>query len=169
MPDYKKAVFDACDLPGWAPQFDGDTGLGRVGEGAQTWTMDGKFSLPLIEGPTQQEIADGVIFATFFSSMYVVVHPDYVRTVRIVPTGPETTDLIVDWLVSPAAEMISDADVEKVCGLARLVLQQDGDVCERNQRGLHSRPHKAGMLVPQEYELWRFHEYIREKLAQAES
>jgi Rieske 2Fe-2S family protein len=167
MPDYKKAVFDACDLPGWQPKFEGDKGLGSVGAGAQTWSMDGKISLPLIEGPTEQEIATGVIFGTFLSSMYVVVHPDYVRTVRVVPTGPENTDLVVDWLVSPEAENISDDDIERVCELARLVVQQDGDVCERNQRGLHSRPHQAGMLVPQEYELWRFHEYIREKLARA--
>ena len=49
-----------------------------------------------------------------------------------------------------------------------LVMQQDGEVCELNQRGLHCLQHEQGVLVPQEYELWSFHEYVRSRLAAAE-
>lgn len=166
MPDYRQAVFDPGDLPGWQPRFDGDAGTGRVGRGARTWTLDGQSTLPTIEGPTEAEIAAGVVFASFTGSMFVVAHPDYVRSVRVVPTGAESIELVIDWLL-PAGQAVSEQDIERICALPRLVMQQDGDVCERNQRGLHSNAHRQGVLVGQEYELWNFHEHIRTKLARA--
>jgi Rieske 2Fe-2S family protein len=168
MSDYKHAVFDPADLPGWQPRFEGDTGVGRVGAGAKTWTFDGQTSLPAIKGPTDAELAAGVVFASIAGSMYVVAHPDYVRSVRVVPTGPESIELVVDWLLPEATE-ISKPDLDRICDLARLVIQQDGDVCELNQRGLRSRSHTEGVLVAQEYELWQFHEHIRAKLARADA
>jgi Rieske 2Fe-2S family protein len=105
-----------------------------------------------------------VVFASITGSMYVVAHPDYVRSVRVVPTGPESIELVVDWLLPEGTE-VSETDLERICDLARLVIEQDGEVCEINQRGLRSRAHADGVLVAQEYELWRFHEYIRAKLA----
>jgi Rieske 2Fe-2S family protein len=124
--------------------------------------------LPTIKGPTDAELAAGVVFASITGSMYVVAHPDYVRSVRVVPTGPESIELVVDWLLPKDTE-IGTQDLERICELARLVIQQDGDVCELNQRGLRSRSHAAGVLVSQEYELWQFHEHIRAKLARADA
>jgi Rieske 2Fe-2S family protein len=168
MPVYKQGVFDAVDLPGWQPQFDGDTGAGRVGAGVRTWTRDGQTSLPVIDGPGEAEIAAGVVFASIEGSMYVVAHPDYVRSVRVAPTGPESIELVVDWLLPKGTET-GEQDLERICDLARLVLEQDGDVCELNQRGLRSRSHEEGVLVAQEYELWRFHEHVRAKLAEPDA
>jgi len=91
MPVYRQGVFDPVDLPGWQPQFEGDTGVGRVGDGVRTWTRDGQTSLPVIKGLSDAEIAAGVVFTSITGSMYVVAHPDYVRSVRIVPTGPMRT------------------------------------------------------------------------------
>lgn len=164
MPVYQQGVFDAVDLPGWQPQFDGDTGVGRVAVGVETWTRDGQRSLPVISGLGEAEIAAGVVFTSITGSMFVVAHPDYVRSVRVVPTGPESIELVVDWLLPEGSEA-SEQDIARICELARLVVQQDSDACEMNQRGLRSRSHSAGVLVAQEYELWRFHEYIRAKLA----
>lgn len=168
MPVYKQGVFDAVDLPGWQPQFDGDTGVGRVGAGVRTWTRDGQTSLPLIEGLSEAEIAAGVVFASITGSMYVVAHPDYVRSVRVLPAGPEGVELVVDWLL-PEGTGISEQDLERICELARLVIQQDSDVCELNQRGVRSRSHANGVLVAQEYELWQFHEHVRAKLAELDA
>ena len=165
MPVYKQAVFDPMDVPGWEPAFDGDTGLASVAAGAKTWTLSGQSSLPTIEGPTQEEIDLGVLFTSVTGSMYVVAHPDYVRSVRIVPTGPESIDLVVDWLLPISNAGYDDAAIESIVELVRIVVQQDGAVCELNQRGVHSVRHAAGVLVPQEFELWHFHEWLREKLA----
>jgi Rieske 2Fe-2S family protein len=54
--------------------------------------------------------------------------------------------------------------MEKMLQLGRLVVEQDGRACELNQQGLKSSRHEAGVLVPQEYWLWEFHEWLRAKL-----
>ena len=41
------------------------------------------------------------------------------------------------------------------------VLEEDAGVCEINQRGLHSSRHEAGVLMPEEYDIHRFHEWVR--------
>ena len=130
----------------------------------RTWTMDGTSPLPNMDGLTEQEKMAGVEFASFPASMYIAAHPDYIRTVRIVPTGPESIDLVVEWLVPESVEIGSEDEIQAILGLAQIVLKQDADVCELNQRGLKSRRHAEGVLVAQEYELWEFHEWLRERL-----
>jgi len=165
MPLYRHAVFDASDLPDWKPADAADRGGARVADGVRTWTLDGQSPLPTMPGPTEHELAAGVAFASFTAGMFIVAHPDYVRSVRIVPTGPESIDLVVDWLLPPEAANASAADLAPIFGLAGKVMQQDRDICELNQRGLHSLPHAAGVLVAQEHTLWRFHEWLRQRLA----
>jgi Rieske 2Fe-2S family protein len=96
--------------------------------------------------------------------MFVVAHPDYARSVRIVPTGPESIELVVDWLLPAAHGEPSAEQLAHITGLARQVIQQDGDACELNQVGLHSRRFEHGVLVPQEHVLWEFHEWLRARL-----
>ena len=133
-------------------------------EGMQTWTMDGKIRLPILDGLSQDDIDRGMVFASFTASMFVVGHPDYVRSVRIYPTGPETTDLVVDWYLMPGTADSHAGDIDHMLELGRLVVEQDGSLCDLNQAGLHSRAYDQGVLVPQEYWLWDFHEWVRERV-----
>jgi Rieske 2Fe-2S family protein len=169
MPDYAKGAFDAADLPGWTPAYDGDVGNGTVGNGARTWSMDGQIHLPVIEGPTERELEAGIAFAQFPASLYMSGHPDYVRVVRIRPTGPESIELVANWLVPKSHAITDPAQLAPIVDFVKIVLQQDAEVCELNQRGLHSSQHEVGVLTPQEYELWRFHEDVRQKLRVAET
>ena len=114
---------------------------------------------------TAEEIDRGVAFASFTASMYIVAHPDYVRTVRIVPTGPESTELVVDWLLPETTRLAGPDDLLPILELARTVIREDGEACELNQRGLRSRRFAAGVLVGQEYDLWTFHEWLRSRVA----
>ena len=165
MPVYRHAVLNHGDLPGWVPSHDNDTGSPRVGDNLHTWTFDGTSTLPDISGPTDDEIAAGVVFASFTASMFIVAHPDYVRTVRIVPTGPESIDLVAEWLLPVDSSRVAPEQLESILGLARTVMRQDAEVCELNQRGLRSRRHVNGVLVAQEYGLWELHEWVRHRLA----
>ena len=165
MPVYRKAVFKDSDLPGWEPRFDGDRGYGRVSASAETWTLDGKSALPPLPGLTEQELQDGVAFTSIPGSMFVVGHPDYARSVRIVPSGPETIELVVDWLLPNGLDVDPDA-IERLTALGKLVISQDSAACELNQKGLHSNRFERGVLVPQEYMLWDFHEWLRSRLGE---
>ena len=91
------------------------------------------------------------------------LHPT-VRSVRICPTSAETTDLVVDWYLMPGTKEKHADKIEHMLELGRLVVEQDGALCELNQRGLKSMAHEHGVLVPQEYEVLDFHEWIKARL-----
>lgn len=164
MPVYKQAVFDDKDVPGWQPQHEHDEGHGRIAPNAETWTLDGQRRLPLLEGLTEEERQAGVAFTSVTGSMFVVGHPDYVRSVRIVPNGPEQIRLIVDWLLPKDYGDVDEEIIEHMTGLAREVIRQDSEACELNQAGLRCQEFEHGVLMPQEYVLWDFHEWLRGKL-----
>jgi Rieske 2Fe-2S family protein len=164
VPVYKKAILSNADDPEWQADSDHDDGRPRVGKGMKTWTMDGQTSLPAIDGLTDEEREIGMHFASFTASLYVVGHTDYVRSVRLVPTGPESLILVVDWLLMPGVAESHQSEVEQMMKLGRLVVEQDGRICELNQQGLKSPRHEHGVLVPQEESLWEFHEWLRAKL-----
>ena len=50
---------------------------------------------------------------------------------------------------------------------AKLVMDQDAKACELNQKGLHAAPLEQGVLMPEEYILQRFHQWVRDGLGRA--
>jgi Rieske 2Fe-2S family protein len=96
----------------------------------------------------------------------VVGHPDYVRTVRMLPTGPQSVELIVDWLLLPGVRESHPDEIDKMLELGRRVVAQDGRICEINQQGLQSLRHEQGVLVAQEQSVWEFHEWLRKRIEQ---
>ena len=159
VPIYNKGLLSSYEASG--DPRDVDSIERGMGEGKFTWTIDGQIKLPLIEGLSDEDIEQGMVYASITASMFVVGHPDYVRSVRIYPTGAETTDLIVDWYLMPGTKEKHADKIEHMLELGRLVVEQDGALCELNQKGQKSRAHKHGVLVPQEYGVLDFHEWIR--------
>lgn len=164
VPLYRKAVLSRADLPDWQPRDAADDGRPTVAPGLGSWTLDGRPALPPIQGLDEQLKADGMAFASFTASMFVVGHPDYVRSVRLQPRGPEAVELTVDWLAPPGVRESHAGSLERLLELGRLVIEQDGRACELNQLGLKSRRHEHGVLVPQEYAVREFHEWLRSRL-----
>lgn len=165
VPVYKSGVLNYADTPGWQADHPGDDGRPRVAAGLETWMPDGKSLLPPFPGLADADIAAGVTFASFTASMFIVAHPDYVRSVRILPRGPESCELIVDWLLLPGTAERFAGQLEDVFAVGRMLVEQDGRVCELNQAGLKSLRHSRGILVPQEYSLYEFHQWLRERLS----
>lgn len=167
VPVYGQGVLRPSDLPGWQPSVADDTGRPRVAPGVETWTTDGRTVLPDIPGVDSTLRAHGMVFASFTASMFIVGHSDYVRSVRIVPCGPERIELVIDWMVSADAPSLGEGQLAHLLDLGRLVIEQDGRACELNQMGLRSRRHREGVLVPQEHGVWEFHEWLRGRLGVA--
>ncbi|MEM7281817.1 MAG: aromatic ring-hydroxylating dioxygenase subunit alpha [Pseudomonadota bacterium] len=165
MPAYKQGIFDESILPGWTPAWPGDEGRGRMAAGAVTWTSDGQSRLMELQGLSEEDKRLGVVFMPITGSMYIAAHRDYVRCVRIVPIDPTQTRLEVDWLVAPEQALGDFQMMEAAFALSETVLDQDQTVCELNQLGIQNDAHQQGVLVPQEYRLWDFHEWLRQKLA----
>jgi Rieske 2Fe-2S family protein len=83
--------------------------------------------------------------------------------VRLIPLGPEQTELTADWLFLPEALAAPQSDIDNIIAFGTQVLEEDATICEINQRGLHARPHRAGVLMPEEYDLHRFHNWVHEQ------
>ena len=166
MPIYKEGLLSYEDGRAPRPPGAASDARPRVAPGVVTWTLDGQTSLPLIEGPSAEDRALGVVFASFTASLFVVAHPDYVRSVRISPKGPELLELTVDWLLPPGVAGRHPEELGRMIELGRLLIAQDGRACELNQQGLRSRRHRQGVLMPQEKALREFHEWLKCRLAE---
>ena len=163
VPIYGRGLMTRHDDPEWAEHADSDAPefAGTLRAGAQTWSQDGHAHGPVFQGLTRPERAAGQTYAVNLPSMFIVGHVDYMRTVRLLPLGPEQTELVAEWLFTPEALEAPETDLQNIVGFGMQVLQEDADVCELNQRGLKSIRHSAGVLMPEEYELHRFHQWVR--------
>ncbi len=165
MPLYREGLLSYADSRRPLPPGEAHDSRPRVAPGLVTWTLDGQSRLPLIEGPDAADRALGVVFASFTASFFIVAHPDYVRSVRIMPKGPERVELTVDWLLPLGVAELHPDELERMVELGRLVVAQDGRACELNQQGLRSRRHREGVLMPQEHALHEFHQWLRSRLS----
>ncbi len=163
VPIYGRGLMARHDDPEWSLHADNDEAqyAGGLRAGAQTWSRDGRALSHTFAGLSERERGAGQSYAMSLPSMFIVGHIDYVRTVRLVPLGPERTELTAEWLFLPEALAEPDCDLDNIVSFGATVLEEDAAVCEINQRGLRALPHKAGILMPEEYDLHRFHEWVR--------
>ena len=169
VPIYGRGLMARNDDPNWSLHADNDGPeyAGGLRAGAETWSEDGHAHGPQFGGLSEAERAAGQSYATHLPSMFVVGHVDYVRTVRLRPLGPEQTELTAEWLFLPEALAEGGTDLDNIVNFGTRVLEEDAAICEVNQRGLHALRHEAGVLMPEEYDLRRFHDWIRSHYAEA--
>ncbi|MEZ5777510.1 MAG: aromatic ring-hydroxylating dioxygenase subunit alpha [Paracoccaceae bacterium] len=162
VPIYRRGVMAANEAPDWAPAKPPSPVLK---EGARSWTTTGEACGPEFSGLTAAERAEGFRFVTVYPTMFVVAHVDYVRSVTVTPLSPERTRLTAEWLFAPETLAQPGFDARLVAEFATRVLNQDGAACEMNQRGLKSDRYSAGRLMPQEFDIKAFHDWIRRELS----
>ncbi len=157
VPIYGSGIMAASEAPGWTPD---DPAGPNLRPGAQSWTPDGALCGPAFAGLTKEERQAGYSFVTLWPSAYVVAHPDHVRAVRLVPLGPEQTRLVAEWYFAPETLAQPGFDASAVAAFAKIVMAQDGAASEMNQRGIRSPAFTAARLMPEEYEIHRFHQWL---------
>lgn len=162
VPVYRKGIMAANEAPDWAPGREAEPVLKA---GARTWTMTGAPCGPEFPGLTPAERAAAFTFVTLYPTMFVVAHVDYVRAVSLAPLGPERTRLTAEWLFPAETLAQPGFDAAEVAAFATLVMTQDAEVCEMNQRGLKSDRYRSGRLMPQEFDIARFHDWVRGQMA----
>ena len=158
MPAYRHGTSEADDLPGWTRADDGD---------AETWTADGRSTLPDIPGLPPEDRDSVVTFASFTGMMYIAAHRDFARSVVLLPRGPAEVELSIDWLLPKRSADVQASDLQRIVDFAEQVIDEDSRMCELNQLGLQSTRHEHGMLVEQEYELLDFHNWLRSRLGES--
>ena len=161
VPIYGRGIMGPSEALGWTPD---EPARPNLRQGAESWTADGAACGPAFPGLTEAERLAGYSFVTLWPSTYVVAHVDYVRSVRIVPMGPEQTRLIAEWHFLPETLAQPGFDAARVAGFAKIVMRQDGEASEMNQRGMRSPAFTAARLMPEEYEIYRFHQWVRAEM-----
>ena len=163
VPIYGTGVMGASEALGWTPD---DAPRPGLRPGARSWTMSGEPCGPVFPDLSTAEQQAGYSFATLWPSAYVVAHVDYVRAVRIIPLAPEKTLLAAEWYISPQTLAQPGFDAGHVAAFARIVIDQDSRASEMNQRGMRSPAFSAARLMPEEYEIHRFHRWVLNQMDQ---
>jgi Rieske 2Fe-2S family protein len=163
VPIYGRGLMVREDDPEWERHADNDAPefSGRLRSGAETWSGDGRAHGPKFPTLTAADQAAGQVYAVHLPSMFAVGHVDYVRAVSLRPLGPEQTELTAEWLFAPDALTSESFDLANIVSFGTEVLEEDAAICEVNQRGLKSARHEHGVLMPEEYEIKRFHDWVR--------
>lgn len=166
VPIYGRGIIAERDDPNWRAHADRDDPRFKSGlrPDAATWSVDGQAQSVTFQGLSDAEHRAGQTFVTSLPSAYMVGHVDYVRVVRLHPLGPEQTELTAEWLFPPETLADPAFDPANIVEFAALVLEQDAEACELNQRGLRSLRHETGVLMPEEYYLKQFHDWVRNEL-----
>jgi len=167
VPVYSRRIMDIKDSPDWEelskisdPKFQGG-----LKEGMESWSMNGSAQGNKIKIIDEIENFPGQIYFTSWPSVFMAIFIDHVRIVRIMPVDSETMSLNVEWLFEAKTLADPNYDINNVIDFAILVMQQDSDACELNQKGVYNPTSKPGTLMPEEYELKRFHEWLQEKVS----
>jgi Rieske 2Fe-2S family protein len=155
------------DDPQWgAHAADADPKFkGGLRAGAATWSLNGKTTGIPFPGLSDEDRKAGHIYMTSMPSVFLVGHVDYVRVVRLLPLGPERTELRVEYLFSPQTLADPEFDMRNIVDFTNRVMTEDAQVCELNQSGLRAGPHVRGVVMPEEYVIRQFHEWLRAELA----
>lgn len=160
VPVYRQGIMSSREAQDWTPGPEAPA----LKDGARTWTMDGQPCGPEFPGLTAEERARGFTFVTLYPTMYVVAHVDYVRSVRLEPTGTGTTRLTAEWHFAPDTLAQPGFRADRVAGFASIVLEQDAVAAEMNQRGFASPAYAHGTLMPEEFDIRRFHAWVMDRL-----
>ncbi|NCF38236.1 MAG: Rieske 2Fe-2S domain-containing protein [Gammaproteobacteria bacterium] len=166
VPIYGRRISYFRDEPNWTLHRDDNDPKYRGGlrDGAETWSLSGRSSGVRFDGLSNEEIARGQSYFVSLPSVFIAAHVDYMRTVRILPLGPEETALEVEWLFPPESLDADNFDLDDITKFAKLVMLQDAEASELNQRGLLALPFEQGVLMPEEHYVKAFQDWVRQRL-----
>jgi Rieske 2Fe-2S family protein len=167
VPIYGRGLLEERDDPNWTEHVaDPDPKYkGGLRKGAASWSSDGKLTGAAFPDLSEEDRQAGHIYMTGLPSLFIVGHADYVRVVRLRPLGPEQTELRVEYLFSPQTLADPQFNLRNVVDFTDLVMTEDAQVCELNQQGLHAAPHVRGVVMPEEYVIRQFHQWVNSELS----
>lgn len=167
VPIFGRGLMGERDDPHWRDHegTDDPKYRGGLGSGAVTLSMDGRAHGETFPDLSEAERRNGQNFLSVLPGLMLIGNVDYVRAIRIVPLDVATTEIEATWLFPKATLADRSVDIANNVEIGRLILEQDAKACEINQAGLGALRHEAGVLLPEEYLLKRFHDWVKAELA----
>jgi len=118
---------------------------------------------PPLHGMTEED-RRRVDYYFVFPHMFFSLHPDYLMVHRLWPRSPTHTTIECDWYFDAGVIKQPDFDPIDAVELWDLINRQDWSVCERTQKGTHSRAWKGGRFSAQESQVHDFEKYISKRM-----
>jgi glycine betaine catabolism A len=111
---------------------------------ARSMTMTGApaVNLPLSDRLSKDNIGDILLF--HFPSTWNHITADHAISFRLLPLGPEQTQLTTKWLVRRDAQEGRDYDLKTLTEVWQATNKQDTALVERNQIGVRSPAYQPG-------------------------
>jgi Rieske 2Fe-2S family protein len=153
------------------PEFrNGTSYQGIVGQGTdfaddiEGFTLTGNGKRDMLPGllPSDDRLYYGFVL---WPNLFVNLLPDHVILHTLIPTGPETSRVVCDWLFDPAEIAKPGFDPQDTVDVFDITNRQDWDVCERTQLGMHSRAFvDGGFYVTNEQHIAVFRDLVLERV-----
>lgn len=132
-----------------------------IGGDHQTQSQDGKPVAPLMG--RQPRFDGGVSHFSLRPFVTVMALNDHAVMMQFLPTGAQSTDVTITWLVNASAS-VTDVDVERMVWLWDVTTIQDKRLIERNAAGVRSQAYVPGPYTKLESRTAQFIErYLREQ------
>jgi Rieske 2Fe-2S family protein len=134
-------------------------------DGSTSFTDAGGSELPTLPGVEAEDLGKfyGV---TLLPNLIINYTSDTVSTFLLLPRHAEETNVVCHYLFRPETVAAADFDPSEVVEFRHELALQDWEVCERAQRGAHSRGYADGGILPYADRLLHdFHRRYRAMLA----
>ena len=123
-----------------------DDGGVSLADGRTAMVTDPRLRLPLLPGFKGQGDPEAYYGAGVYPTMFLDIDGSTCLATAVFPTGPRSCRLVTEYLFSPEAFDDPEFDPSPVVQFNELVTRQDGEACERVQRGVTSRAFDHGVF-----------------------
>jgi len=115
-------------------------------DGYLSESMDGRQVAPLMGDYADPDV--GTLRIRTMPNFWNHSSCDHSVSTRLLPEGPNRTQIQVTWLVDATAREGQDYSLEELMPFWQLTSEQDWSICESVQRGVTSRYYTPGPLSP---------------------
>jgi len=135
-------------------------------DGYLSETMDGRQVAPLMGDYRDPDV--GTLRMRTMPNFWNHSSCDHAVSTRLLPVGPQHTQVRVIWLVDQNAVEGTDYSLDEVMPFWQLTSEQDWELCERAQRGVNSSRYTPGPYSTfKEYNVDSFVRWYLKQLAEA--
>lgn len=133
-------------------------------EGYVSETLNGQQVAPLMGDYPDPDV--GTLRIRTLPNFWNHSSCDHAVSTRLLPSGPQLTQIRVTWLVHQDALEGKSYQLEKLLPFWQLTSEQDWEICERQQRGVNSSAYAPGPYSPfKEYNVESFVKWYLKMLA----
>jgi Rieske 2Fe-2S family protein len=125
-------------------------GYMEIREPNESATLTGRACGRLLSDHIAGDDTRRAYYYTLMPNMALSIHPDYANYYLLTPVAVDKTIVETEWMFNPRNEGDPKFNPQDAIDFWDVTNRQDWDICERSQRGIHSRRYEPGPYSPRE-------------------